>query len=101
MDRKFSNHITFTVLLKYFHKKFRKNPLEAIQRKTNFNAVASTYSANCAYRMLRFNFILGLNLIICFKPIIIHYHTPKQREIKFKPRIKLNHNTDTRQIHQI
>ena len=30
---------------------------------------------------------------LCFKLIIIHYHTPKQREIKFEPRIKLNHNT--------
>ena len=43
--------------------------------------------------MLWFNFILGLNFIfLCFKLIIIHYHTPKQRKIKFKPRIKLNHN---------
>ena len=40
-----------------------------------------------------FNFILGLNfLFFCFKLIIIHYHTQKQRKIKFKPRIKLNHN---------
>ena len=39
--------------------------------------------------MLWFNFILGLNFIsICFKLIIIHYQTPKQRELKFKPRIK-------------
>ena len=29
---------------------------------------------------------------LCCKLIIIHYHTPKQREKKFKPRIKLNHN---------
>ena len=43
--------------------------------------------------MLWFNFILGLNFIsLCFKLIIIHYHTAKQREIKFKLRIKLNHN---------
>ena len=33
--------------------------------------------------MLWFNFILG------FKVIIIHYHTPKQEIIKFKPRIYL------------
>ena len=46
--------------------------------------------------MLWFNFILGLNFIfLCFKLIIIHYHTQKQREIKFKPRIKLNHNINT------
>ena len=43
--------------------------------------------------MLWFNFIFGLNYIsFCFKLIITHYHTPKQREIKFKPRIKLNNN---------
>ena len=43
--------------------------------------------------MLWVNSILGLNFIsFCFKLITIHYHTPKQREIKFKPRIKLNHN---------
>ena len=43
--------------------------------------------------MLWFNFIIGLNFIsLCFKLIVIYYHTPKQREIKFKPRIKLNHN---------
>ena len=44
--------------------------------------------------MLWFNFILGLEYIfLCFKLIIIQYHTPKQRKIKSKPRIKLNHNT--------
>ena len=43
--------------------------------------------------MLWFNFILGLNFIsLCFKLIIIDNHTPKQRKIKFKPRVKLNHN---------
>ena len=32
--------------------------------------------------VLWFNFILGLNFIIlCFKLIIIHHHTKKQREI--------------------
>ena len=40
-----------------------------------------------------FMFMLWFNFIsLCFKLIIIHYHTPKQREIKFEPRIKLNHN---------
>ena len=44
--------------------------------------------------MLSFNFILGLNfLFFCFKIIIVHYRTQKQKIIKFKPRIKLNHNT--------
>ena len=43
--------------------------------------------------MLWFSFILGLNVIfLCFKLIIIHHHTQKQKKIKFKPRIKLNHN---------
>ena len=45
--------------------------------------------------MLWFNFILGLKFnFFCFKLIIIYYHSPKQKEIKFKPRIKLNHNID-------
>ena len=40
-----------------------------------------------------FNFILGLIFIsLCFKLVIIYYHAQKQREIKIKPRIKLNHN---------
>ena len=43
--------------------------------------------------MLWFNFILGSTFIFfCLKLIIIHYHTQKQKEIKIKPRIKLNHN---------
>ena len=29
---------------------------------------------------------------LCLKLIVIHYHTPKQRKTKFKPRKKLNHN---------
>ena len=46
--------------------------------------------------MLWLNFILGLNFIFfCFKLNIIHYHTPKQREIIFKSRIKLSHNIYT------
>ena len=41
--------------------------------------------------MLWFNFILGVNFIsFCFKLIITHNHAQKQREIKFKTRIKLN-----------
>ena len=43
--------------------------------------------------MLWSNFILGLNyLFFCFKLIIIHYHTQKQKKRKFKPMIKLNYN---------
>ena len=43
--------------------------------------------------MLWFNFILGLNFIfLCFKLIIIHYHTQNQRKTNFKARVKLNHN---------
>ena len=43
--------------------------------------------------MLWFNFILGLIFIFfCINFIIIHYYTQKQKKIKIKPRIKLNHN---------
>ena len=47
--------------------------------------------------LLWFNFILDSNFIFlnCFKLIIIYYHTQEHREIKFKPRTKLNHNTST------
>ena len=31
-------------------------------------------------------------IFLCFKLIIIYYHTPKQRKIEFRPRTKLNHN---------
>ena len=44
-------------------------------------------------QLLWFNVILGLNFIFPhFKLIVIHCHTPKQREMKLKPRIKLNYN---------
>ena len=43
--------------------------------------------------MLSFNFILGLNFIsLCFWVWQCMVMSLKQREIKFKPRIKLNHN---------
>ena len=45
------------------------------------------------HHMLWFNFVLGSNFIfLCFKLIIVHYNTQKQKKIKFEPRIKLNHN---------
>ena len=72
--------------------------LQARQKKKGLiaPALAKTQGGTLAIPrvyMLWFNFILGLNFIsLCFKLIIIYYHTPKQREIKFKPRIKLNHN---------
>ena len=45
------------------------------------------------FDMLWFNFMLGLNFILfCVKHIIIHYQTQKQKKIKFKQRIELNHN---------
>ena len=33
-------------------------------------------------------------IFFCFKLITIHYHAHKQKKIKFKPRIKLNHIID-------
>ena len=45
--------------------------------------------------MLWFNLILGSNFtLLCFKLIIMHYNTQKQKKVKFEPRIKLNHNSD-------
>ena len=35
----------------------------------------------------------GLKFIFfCFKLITLHYHTQNQKQIKFKPKMKLNHN---------
>ena len=47
---------------------------------------------------LWFKFFLSfvVIIIIMIKLIIIHYHTQKQRKIKFEPRIKLNHNISTK-----
>ena len=44
--------------------------------------------------MLWFNFILALNFIfLCFWVCYCMIMILKQKKIKFKPRIKLNHNT--------
>ena len=46
--------------------------------------------------LLKFNFILVLNFIFfCFNIITIHYHTQKQRNMRFKPRVKFNQNIST------
>ena len=58
-----------------------------------YNEMRIIFCVELTRYLLCFNFILGSNFIsLCFKLIIIHYHTPKQREIKFERRIKLNHN---------
>ena len=52
--------------------------------------------------MLWVNFIFGLNFTsLCFKLIIVHYHTYKPGEMKFKPRIKLNHNMYARKFYTL
>ena len=57
---------------------------------------ANELHVNVQQYMLWFNFIPGLIFIFfCFKLIIIYYHTQKQKKIKIKPRIKLNHNMYT------
>ena len=50
----------------------------------------SSFGLKLYIYMLWFNFVLGLNFISFVS--IIHYHTPNPRKIKFKARIKLNHN---------
>ena len=46
--------------------------------------------------LLKFNFILVLNFIFfCFNLITIHYHTQKQRNMRFKPRVNFNQNIST------
>ena len=67
--------------------------LKTSLRKTMTDERLSWSSLAILQYMLWFSFILGLNFIsFCFKLVIIHYRTRKQREIKFEPSIKLNHN---------
>ena len=45
------------------------------------NCLKASVIMNIGLSMLWFNFILGLNFIfLCFKLIIIYYHSPKQRK---------------------
>ena len=43
--------------------------------------------------MVQILFPFVLNSLSYITVIMVIYHTSKEREIKFKPRIKLNHNT--------
>ena len=62
-------------------------------RKTVRNDSKTSYCEVC---MLWFSFTRGLNFIfLCFKLIIIHYHTQNPHEIKLKQRIKVNHQMYT------
>ena len=65
--------------------------------KRNYRqSVGNVLEMNEINIMLLFNFILGLILIFsCFKIIIIHYHTQRQRKLKIKPIKKLNDNIIT------
>ena len=66
-----------------------------IHEKIDYSLFCNSLYFSCfdGKNMLWFNLIHGLNFISrCSKLIIIDYQTPKQRKIKFKPRIKLNHN---------
>ena len=66
-----------------------------IEDKIDYSLFCNSVYFSCfdGKNMLWFNFIHDFNFIfLCSKLIIIDYHTPKQRKIKFKPRIKLNHN---------
>ena len=87
----------------YFHRKQRENWTKKSLELCSYSlptiffwqleilATAMPYVSGMY--MLWFSFILGSNFIfLCFKLIIIHYHTQKQRKIKFKPKTKLNHN---------
>ena len=57
------------------------------------NRLGNVLEMNEIKIMFIFNFILGLILIFsCFKFIIIHYHTQKQKKLKIKPIKKLNVN---------
>ena len=78
----------------YVFWKGRKNTFQKKKYFTLWQPIISHEKINKHLYLLGFNFILGLNVIsLCFNFIIIHiYHTLKQKKIKFKARIKLNHN---------
>ena len=47
------------------------------------------------------NVLIGLDFIhFCFKLIIIHIHTTKHSEIKFRSRLKLNQNIDSYKVNR-
>ena len=56
------------------------------------NSLYFSYFGGKKIDVARLNFIHDLNFISLCSKLIIDYHTPKQRKINFKPRIKLNHN---------
>ena len=73
-----------------------------VDLKSNFKKIGcgSSYSKpgqHFPVDMLWCNFILGwFNFFFgLFQTHYLTYHTPKQKKIKFKPRIKLNHNRYT------
>ena len=74
------------------HFSSKENPLAEyfVKKNAKKNALLIRFKIHVVqfYRGLKFIFH-------CFKLIIIQYHTQEQWKIKFKPRMKLNHNTDT------
>ena len=95
-------HASFRRLPGLFHLLLKQVPYEGLD--CSMYAIITLFGWYCYTKtqsekvlfvtyMLWFNFILGLNFnFLCLKLIIIHYHTPKQRKIKFKRRTKVNHN---------
>ena len=90
---------TVDLALSWFKKKsencysaMESKALRCREEKVFVTPIAEQYSmASCGS-------ILTLVLILfpfVLKLIHIHYHTPKQREITFKQRMKLNHNGAT------
>ena len=57
-----------------------------IQHSITINVVVSYICCGSILSLVQILFPFVLN------SFIIHYHTPKQREIKFEAKIKLNHN---------
>ena len=85
------HHLNFVLMTAAYENHCRKRPPSVTY--TFFAFRGCPYTRASTVYMLWFNFILGLIFIfLCFKLIIIYYHTQRQRKIKIKPRIKLNHN---------
>ena len=76
-----------------------QNRMETLAKQAKINNMSllaydqDTHSVPCIHV-----YLVVQSFSFCFKLITIHYHTPKQREIKFTPRIKLNHYRYTTNI---
>ena len=62
------------------------------QKKKKLSCLNKDYVCTYVYVVVQFHPWFKILCPFVLQLIIIHYHTPKQRGIELKPRIKLNHS---------